>query len=153
MNFTNLKSISGIEDNNKLQKKIAQFQNLLSELEEKLLDKEIISTINNEIEQLNRDVSNPRTYAKQLKKFQAKILKDLEKTHKMVIKNYYRNTWMAIGMVVFGLPLGVAFGASIGNNAFLGIGMPVGMVIGMAVGTKMDEKASAEGRQLNSIES
>ena len=56
---------------------------------------------------------------------------------------------MAIGMVAFGLPMGVAFGAALGNMAFLAIGMPVGLAIGLAMGSGMDAKAAEEGRQLN----
>lgn len=56
---------------------------------------------------------------------------------------------MALGMVVFGLPLGIAFGTILDNIGLLGIGLPIGMVIGLAVGTGMDKKAKEEGRQLN----
>ena len=64
-------------------------------------------------------------------------------------KKHYRNTWLAVGMAAFGIPLGLAFGATLGNMAFLGIGLPIGMVFGMSVGTNMDKKAFEEGRQLD----
>ena len=67
----------------------------------------------------------------------------------MVPKNYYRNMWLALGMSVFGLPIGVAFGASIGNMGLLGVGLPIGMAIGTLVGSQMDKKALKESRQLN----
>ena len=86
---------------------------------------------------------------KQLRKTQTSILSKIEKELKLVTKNHYRNTWLAVGMAAFGIPLGVAFGASLGNMAFLGIGLPIGMIIGMAVGTNMDTKAFDEGRQLD----
>ena len=73
----------------------------------------------------------------------------MEKEHKMVTKNHYRNTWLAQGMAAFGIPLGVAFGTSLGNMAYLGIGLPIGMAIGSAVGKRMDKKALEEGRQLD----
>jgi drug/metabolite transporter (DMT)-like permease len=84
-----------------------------------------------------------------MKKTQTQIIKLIEKKHKLVTKNHYRNTWLAIGMAVFGIPLGVAFGTSLGNMALLGIGLPIGMAIGMGVGTGMDKKALEEGRQLD----
>ncbi|MBT8222071.1 MAG: hypothetical protein KJN96_02760 [Eudoraea sp.] len=56
---------------------------------------------------------------------------------------------MALGMAVFGVPMGVAFGAALDNMAFLGIGIPIGMAIGIAIGTAMDEQAKKEGRQLD----
>ena len=73
----------------------------------------------------------------------------VEKELKLVTKNHYRNTWLAIGMTAFGIPLGIAFGGSLGNMAFIGIGMPIGMAIGIAVGTEMDKKASENGKQLD----
>ncbi len=78
-----------------------------------------------------------------------RILKLIEKEQKLVPKNTYRNRWMAIGMSVFGVPIGVAFGASLGNMAFLAIGIPIGMAIGIGLGTGMDKKALEEGRQLD----
>jgi len=62
---------------------------------------------------------------------------------------HWNDTWLAVGMAAFGIPLGVAFGASLGNMAFLAIGIPVGMAIGIAVGTGMDKKAFEEGRQID----
>ncbi|MFY8110592.1 MAG: hypothetical protein ACOVKP_01170 [Flavobacterium sp.] len=79
---------------------------------------------------------------------QTKIIKLLEKELKIVPKNYYRNLWSALGMSVFGLPMGAALGLSIGNIGLLGIGLPIGMLIGMLVGSQMDKKAFQEGRQL-----
>jgi hypothetical protein len=52
---------------------------------------------------------------------------------------------MAIGMAVFGIPLGVVFGMSPGNMAFIGIGLP----IGLGVGSEKDKKAFREDRQLD----
>ncbi|MBT8322649.1 MAG: hypothetical protein KJO94_04145, partial [Eudoraea sp.] len=68
---------------------------------------------------------------------------------KIVTKNYYRNLWLALGMTVFGIPLGVAFGAAQDNMAFLGVGIPIGMAIGIGVGTAMDEQAKKKGKQLD----
>ena len=73
----------------------------------------------------------------------------IEKEEKLVPKNAYRTRWMAIGMSVFGVPIGMAFGASLGNMAFLAIGIPLGMAIGIAIGAGMDKKALEEGRQLD----
>ncbi len=67
---------------------------------------------------------------------------------RIVPKNAYRNRWLAIGMVVFGMPMGAAYGVSMGNMAFIGVGIPIGMVFGMAIGARMDKKAAKEGRQL-----
>jgi hypothetical protein len=84
-----------------------------------------------------------------IKQKQTKIIKLLEKELKIVPKNYYRNIWLAVGMSVFGLPIGVAFGVSIGNMGLLAIGLPIGMAIGTLVGSRMDKKAFEENRQLD----
>jgi len=67
----------------------------------------------------------------------------------LVAKNHYRNTWLAIRMAAFGIPLGVAFGSSLANIAYIGIGLLFGFVIGIAVGSSKDQNAAKEGRQLN----
>ncbi|MBT8320619.1 MAG: hypothetical protein KJO90_02995 [Eudoraea sp.] len=108
-----------------------------------------MKSLNSEIEATNAVSSSDKQFSRMLRKKKHAILKTLEKELKLVPKHYYRNLWMALGMSVFGVPLGVAFGASMDNMAFLGIGIPIGMVIGIGVGTAMDEKALKEGRQLN----
>ena len=78
-----------------------------------------------------------------------RIIELLEKKHKIVPKKFYLNRWLALGMAVFGVPLGVVMGSSLGNMAFIGTGIPIGMVIGMALGADMDKKALKEGRQMD----
>ena len=126
-----------------------QFEKLISELENKDLTDDLVKFINGKIEEINTHANLGKELRKKIKKDQTEIIRRLEKELKIVPKNYYRTTWLAIGMAAFGLPLGAAFGASMGNMAFLGIGLPIGMVIGMAVGTTMDKKALEEGRQLD----
>ncbi|RMG70221.1 MAG: hypothetical protein D6722_08960 [Bacteroidetes bacterium] len=101
--------------------------------------------INAQVEAVNRRATGDQALRKDLRKAQANIFKLLEKELKVVPKNFYRNRWMALGMAVIGIPLGVAFGASLGSMAFLGVGIPIGMSIGMALGAGMDKKAAEEG--------
>ncbi|GAB3007566.1 hypothetical protein [uncultured Cyclobacterium sp.] len=147
MKINQLKSRPEINDNAKLLKVYTQFESLITVLEGLSLPDNIVDSINQSIEQLNM-TSNDRLL-KETKKEQTKIIKLIEKQLKIVPINHYRNTWMALGMVVFGLPLGLAFSTSLDNMAFIGIGLPIGMAIGLAVGTGMDKKAQEEGRQLN----
>ncbi len=98
--------------------------------------------INTGIDQINSFSEPEKELRKQIRKTQSGILKLIERELKLVTKNHYRNTWLAVGMAAFGIPLGVAFGISIGNMGLLGIGLPIGMVIGMAVGSVMDKKSS-----------
>lgn len=149
MEITELNKRPTIENNSRLYRKYFQFEKLLNELKTKELTNAIVRSINEDIKQLNTVTNSEQDLGKQLRKRQARILRTIEKELKLVPKNHYRNTWLALGMSAFGIPLGVAFGASFGNMAFIGIGLPIGMVIGIAVGTSMDKKASESGKQLD----
>lgn len=149
MEIKELKKIPAIVQNKKLISAYAQFEKLLTELKKKELPEEIVKSINNGIDQVNLVVESEKELRKQIRKIQSSILKLIEKELKLVTKNHYRNTWLALGMAVFGVPLGVVFGTSIGNMGFLGIGLPIGMVIGMAIGSGMDKKSYESGRQLD----
>jgi len=126
-----------------------QLQNLLNLLEQKKISPETLQKINLETEAINSTSLRDKDLHKMLKEKQNHIIKTLEKDHKIVPRNYYRNIWLAAGMGAFGLPIGVAFGLLIGNIALLSIGLPIGMAIGIGVGTSLDKKAEAEGRQLD----
>lgn len=126
-----------------------QLQQILSELEQKKVSAETVAKINSEIAIINSTTLRDKDLHKMLKQKQNNIIKLLEKEHKIVPKNYYRNLWLAAGMGAFGLPIGVAFGLLMGNIALLSIGLPIGMAIGIAIGASMDKKAEAQGRQLN----
>ena len=149
MNISELKKKPAIDKNIKLEATYLQFEKLLIELRKKVVPDEIVITINKDIEELNAFSGSGDELRKIVRKKQTRIIKLLEKELKLVPGNYYRNLWLAVGMAVFGIPIGAAFGASFGNMAFLGIGLPIGMVIGMAVGTGMDKKAFKEGRQID----
>ena len=149
MKIKELKKRSSIDQNKKLINAYTQFNKLLTELKTKELSDEIIISINNGIDQINLVSDSEKELRKQIRKTQSSIIKLIEKELKLVTKNHYRNTWLAVGMAAFGVPLGVAFGTSLGNMGLLGIGLPIGMVIGMAVGSGMDKKAFEDGRQLD----
>jgi hypothetical protein len=138
-----------IEQNKKLFNVYKQYDELLNELIRKELPHEIVQSVNSGIVAINSFNGSEKDLSKLIKRTQTKTLKLLEKELKFVVKNHYRNTWLAIGMSVFGIPLGVALGASMGNMGLLGIGLPIGLVIGMAVGANMDKKAMEEGKQLD----
>jgi hypothetical protein len=123
---------------------------LLAALRLRELPPDTISSINYETELLNAvPASEAKAWHKQVSNSRTQIIRLLEKKHKLVVRHHYRNTWMAVGMAAFGVPMGVAFGASLDNMAFIGIGIPIGMVIGMGIGAAMDQKAAEEGRQLD----
>jgi hypothetical protein len=135
-------------DNSKLTKCYAKFSELIDELRGKELSQNVIDQINQELNIINRN-HDEKELKKLVRKSQYKIVKLLEKEHKIVPKGYYRNTWMAIGMSAFGIPMGVAFGAALDNMAFMAMFMPVGMMIGIAIGSQKDAEAAKKGLQLN----
>ncbi len=137
------------DSNKKLVAAFDQFDNLLTRLRKKELPEDIVATINREIVKINSVTDSDKDKTKQLQKSQTDILRLLEKQLKLVPINYYRNTWLALGMTAFGIPLGVAYGSITGNMAFLAIGLPIGMALGIAIGVGMDKKALKEGRQLD----
>ncbi|NLA63712.1 MAG: hypothetical protein GX857_10980 [Bacteroidales bacterium] len=139
-----------ITDSNKgLITAFSQFDNLLTELKKMELPEDIAFTINIEIEKINGVTDSDKMLRKQIRSSQTSIIKLIEKQLKLVTRNYYRNTWMVLGMAAFGIPLGAAYGSITGNMAFISIGLPIGMVLGMAIGAGMDKKALKEGRQLD----
>ena len=149
MEIKEIKNRPDIDQHKKLWVYYNQFNKLLSELRTKELSSETVHTINDGIDRVNSVTGTEKELGKEIKNAQSCIIKLIEKEHKLVTKNHYRNTWLAVGMAAFGIPLGVAFGTSFGNLAFIGLGLPIGMVIGIAVGSGMDKKAIEEGRQLD----
>ncbi len=122
---------------------------LMTELSRKELPGEVVGFINTQVAELNAYGESDRSYRKKLRGKMWKILRLLEKTLKIVPRNYYRQTWFVLGMSVFGVPLGVVFGSAFDNMGFIGLGLPIGMVIGMSIGASLDRKAAGEGRQLD----
>jgi hypothetical protein len=139
----------GISANIKADSAYQQLGKLLSALEQKELPADTVEFVNQEIDRLNAIPGTDRNFVKATKACQQRMIRTVEKKHKIVPKNYYRQLWMLLGMSVFGIPIGAAFGASMGNMGMLGIGLPIGMAIGMAFGSNMDKKAFSDGRQLD----
>jgi len=149
MNITILNKRDNIYQNKRSNKKIQQFQKLLNELRNIELSTDIVKAINRDIDSLNSVSKINSVFFKQLKKRQTKILKRIEKEYKLVAINHYRNIWLAVGVGVIGVPVGIVVGMIIGNMAFIGMGMPVGFGFGIVIGTLLDQKAKENGKQLN----
>lgn len=145
MNIIKLKEIENTSEN----PIYAQLGALLHQLEKKTLSDEVVRSINQDIEELNATTATDSSLRKLAKQKQANIVKLVEKQHKIVTKNYYRNIWLPLGMSAIGLPIGTLFGLLMGNMGLLAIGLPIGMGIGAVVGANMDKKAADEGRQLD----
>lgn len=149
MDIQELKQGPDLSQNEALNKSYDYMKQLLAELRTKELKDEVVSAINEQVELINAIPEAGKDLKKQLSKSKSKITGLVEKEHKLVPKGYYRMKWMALGMTIFGLPIGLMFSMLIDNFAYLAIGLPIGMPIGMAVGGGMDQKAAQEGRQLN----
>jgi len=149
MKIKELKKRPSLEDNKKLHSAYKQLENLLDILKSKELPEEVMSSVNQHIDEVNSISESEKELKKQIKKSQTSILKLIEKELQWVTKNHHRNLWLALGMAAFGLPLGVTFGMSMGNIGLLGLGLPIGMVIGLVLGTAMDKKAAEAGKQLD----
>lgn len=144
-----LKETALKEESKKLKKRFDQFNLLIDEINKKEIPEELITSFNDMVQKLNQQQSSAKLLRINIRRTQTKLLKQVEKELKLVTKNHYRNTWMALGMSAFGIPMGVVFGSAMDNMALLGIGLPIGMIIGMAIGDQMDKKAAKEGRQLD----
>lgn len=138
-----------VESGSKLSDQYNALNQLLGELTRKGVPDDVAYNINQKVEELNSFSGSDKALSQKLNSTQSEILKLVEKELHLVVKHHYRNTWMAVGMASFGIPIGAALGLSFGNMSFLAIGLPVGLVIGMAVGSKKDQKAESEGKQLD----
>lgn len=150
MTISKLRGVKNLASDIRLNQLYSQFDTLLSELRKKEVPDSIIQTINNEVEEINTsDSLTTNDLRKVIKKKQTAILRLIEKDLKLVPKNYYRTLWLALGMTIFGIPLGVLAGVLLGQPGLFAIGLPIGVAIGVTVGTLMDKTAAKENRQLN----
>jgi hypothetical protein len=107
----------------KLTNSYSHFVMLIDKLNKKKLTTNVINSINSNVDEINSYTGSEKELKKLLRKSRLKVIKLLEKELKLVTKNHSRNTWMALGMSIFGLPFGVEFGASLQNMCFIGIGL------------------------------
>ena len=124
-------------------------EDLITALDKASLPENAQEAVNQRIETINSFDGREKDYRKALATARHNILSYLEKEHKLVPKNHYQKTWLALGLAAFGVPLGVAMGAALGNMALMGIGIAMGIPIGLAVGAGQDKKAKQEGRQFD----
>ena len=149
MSITSLQPKTAVTGDAKLEALYTQFGQLINELNTKSISSEVIASINKEVEETNASRMTGNDLKKLLRKKQSAIVTLVEKKHKIVPKDYYRQFWMILGMSAIGLPFGVGLGLALGSMAYLGLGIPIGMGLGMVMGSAMDKKALKEGRQLD----
>ena len=147
--FKPLKKRIDESEKQRLAKRYTSLEQLLSALSEKEIPQDIIVQINEQIDILNSFTEKNALLIRKIDGVKLKIIRWVEKKLKLVPRKHYQNQWTALGMTVFGIPLGVIFGFALGNMAFLGIGLSMGIPFGLGIGISMDKKAEEEGRQLN----
>ncbi len=123
-------------------------EELILELQFRELPPEVVVEINEEISRLNAVVDDHKKLYFYIKLVKRKLLKTLIKDLELVPKNYYRNFWLALGISVIGIPLGVLFSIMLDNTSYITFGWLIGMVLGLAIGTERDKKALENNRQL-----
>lgn len=148
MNINKIKDRQNLSQQPKLEEGINNLNTYISVLQQREIPQDLILKLNIEIDAFNAITDHPKKLKRALSKRQYKMVNLVEKQLKIVPINHYQNTWLALGIGVFGVPLGVVFGSVLNNISFLAIGMPIGMVLGIAIGTQMDKKAKEEGRQI-----
>lgn len=144
-----LKNRNDLDQTKGLEKLYTKYQSLIEELNDRAIPEDLMEQVTEEVAILDEMPDSGKEFKKAAKKSLARVLKLLREEIDLVAKNYHRNTWMALGMTIFGLPIGMGIATAIGNFGMLGAFLPIGMGIGIAVGSGMDKKALTEGRQLD----
>lgn len=126
-----------------------KLEDLLDDLEGRDLDPAVQKLLEERISSLNESNESEAILIKDARSAYHAILKCLEKEMNLVAKNHHRMQWLALGMTVFGIPIGLALSTSIQNLSFIGVGLPIGLAVGIGIGNSLDVKAKNENRQLN----
>lgn len=136
-----------VKEDQKLYTSISKHNILISEIETKNIPEEVCYKVNYQIDKINSiNGESEEQIKKQLEITFKKILNILEQDLGIIPQNYYRNMWLALGMSVFGLPLGVLIATFSSNISYLVFGMLIGMIAGLAYGSKKDQDALKENK-------
>ena len=136
-----------VKEKNQLKKKeqkaLEQFNELISALNDKELDEEMIEHIKGNMSNIRSELT-----FNTIKKEESKILDYIKREKGYVAQNHYMTLWIALGMSAIGVPIGVAIGLALDQLGFMGIGIGGGLAIGVAIGSAKDKKAKEQGKQL-----
>lgn len=133
----------------KLTKAYNKLECLLAEIDKKDVPSSFYEEINQKIERLNHFEGEEKWLVKEINSLYSKLLKQLEKRFGIITKNHHQNNWMALGLAVFGLPIGVVISTMTDTPAFMGIGLPIGLSMGMVFGMLKDRKAKMQNKQID----
>lgn len=149
MQYTEIKRKNWADENIKAQQAYDSYDRLLKAISEKEIPEKIQKIVEMEISEVNAFEEGQGSVFVFIKKSQVTLLSVLESELGIVAKNHYRNQWMALGLAAFGIPLGVVLGMLADNYGLMGLGMAIGLPVGMLIGKKKDDKAAADGKQLD----
>jgi len=133
----------------KLNKTLDRLHRLLAALRKKEIEPAHEEVINTAVHSLNHFHGTAADLPEQANLTYKRIYDYVIKEMNLVPKGHYQTMWLALGMVLFGLPFGMIMGLSLDNMAFLGLGPAMGLPIGIAIGQSKDKQAEEEGRQLD----
>lgn len=142
------KERENIGQNKKLEKSYQKIQALVEELNKIEIPAEISSSINKDISKLDSFKGADNMLTKAINKTYSGILKLVRIELGLVPRHYYQNIWMALGLSVFGVPLGILYSTVTDNPGLFTIGIAMGLPIGLAIGIEKDKKAEKENKQL-----
>ncbi|MFW5656566.1 MAG: hypothetical protein ACOCXS_00585 [Bacteroidota bacterium] len=138
-----------VEEHKRLKLPYERLNTLLNELKNRDLSYDVSGTINDKVAEINAFGGTPKALSKLLTESHYNIITLVKNEEGLFPKNYFQNSWLALGLSVFGLPIGVVWMAIYDNAAFIGLGLPIGLVIGMFIGMQKDKKVKKENKQLN----
>lgn len=142
------KQPDNIDQQSKLVKSFHKIQVLVDELNKKEIPEVIQDQINQKIEKISAFSGSDVQLSKLISGTYREILKLVRKELGIVPRHFYQNLWMALGLSVFGVPLGFVYAAATDNPGLFSVGIAMGLPIGLAIGMQMDKKKEREGKQI-----
>lgn len=123
-------------------------QTLIESLNRHHLPQEVAEKINEEILAVDNIHGTEKEMVSRLNQIEKRIISLVSTRLGLVPEKHYKNIWLPLGMIVFGLPLGTLLFLLTGNAAFIGIGLPLGMAIGIFLGMALDKRADNQNKVL-----
>ncbi|AZQ60818.1 hypothetical protein EI427_00900 [Flammeovirga pectinis] len=142
MSITKIQKRATTEGNKKLLSQYSKIENLLTAITQKELPESEITSINEQVDSINSFDGDDKALIKLLKRTYSTLISHLETKFSYTGKNYYRNRWLAVGMMG-----GVVIG-TLTDSINIGVGLSLGLCLGIAYGTHLDKKAAENGNQL-----
>lgn len=122
---------------------------LLLDLRHRNLSQKVEHDVNMELERLSVFSDSPEELIKDIKDVRKNILTTLQHEANLLASDHYRRKWLPLGLLLFGLPIGLGLSAVADSLFYVPVGLPMGLAIGYGIGIRLDNKAQQEGRQLN----